>query len=117
MNDSQYELLRDSIQETNRAIERIELRLVGDPSLQSEGLVQDVDNLKDDQRSTAEILTKLADRMDATDSFRERQEELNSEFKKSVKVGRLIRNVAKAAVIVFPFLAGVIGWLASLRRH
>jgi len=91
------------LQKMAKSVERIELRLVGDPDLQSTGLVQDVTVLQRQQEETAKILERVVERLDGMDKVIVARDDIvtKSTLKKWVAV----------ACVVMPVLGGAVTWL------
>jgi len=91
------------IQKMGKSIERIELRLVGDPELHSTGLVQDIAELQRQQAETAKILERVVARLDATDKVLVAREDIITKA--------VFKRWVAAACVVMPVIGGAITWL------
>lgn len=103
--------LRFHMQEMSRGIEQIRVRLVGDPTLGSVGLVQEVAEQREASKRTVELLDKVSERLANLENFRAAQEAENKKFSESVETSKAIRNYFAAACFILPTIGGAIGWL------
>lgn len=101
------------IEKMERSLHRIEVRLVGDRDLQSNGLVQDVNELKLAQMKTAEILERVVVRLDELEKARESQERVNRALFVSAGDVKRVKRWLKAACLILPPLGGAVTWAYS----
>lgn len=95
----------------SQSVEAIKLRLVGDSGLGSIGIVQDVEELKANQKKTAEVLSGVAKALESLEQHRNAQDKINVEQAKIAEDVRSVRLLFKAACVVLPIFGGVVGWV------
>lgn len=123
--------LEQAVEEIASNLTRLTTRLIGDEAMQTKGLVQEVNDLRqktedgftasaETQRQTTSALEKLAARMEGFEQFRIAQEAANKKFDCVSTEIEKAKNIAfgswktiSIAAAVIAFSSGGIGWVAS----